>query len=121
MVVDGVLSTLVTFGRTFAPCNDPSEVCFRHREPAHAAVYTAVFLCPVRLGTPRNAMVFARDLLDREPLYSNRFRCLGCWRAFASPKRAAFGVVTWKNTAFQLRASHASCHISLWGDLLATN
>ncbi len=40
------------------------EVWFEHEAPPYAAQYTRVFACPVRFSQPRNALVFARHLLD---------------------------------------------------------
>jgi AraC-like DNA-binding protein len=71
MIIDGVISALVAFGRSFAPGKDPIEVRFRHAEPSYAERYAAVFRCPVHFGSPRNAIVFARAVLERTQLYAD--------------------------------------------------
>lgn len=40
------------------------EVWFEYPEPPHVREYARVFACPVRFNQPRNALVFARSLLD---------------------------------------------------------
>jgi AraC-like DNA-binding protein len=47
------------------------EVWFAHAMPPHAERYQAVFGCPVRYEQPMNALVFARDQLDRPNPYSD--------------------------------------------------
>jgi AraC-like DNA-binding protein len=41
-----------------------NEVWFEHEAPPYAQQYARVFACPVRFSQPRNALVFARQLLD---------------------------------------------------------
>ncbi len=42
----------------------PLEIRVCHQAPSYAHVYEEVFGCPVRFGTARNEIVFARSLLD---------------------------------------------------------
>lgn len=42
----------------------PTEICFAHREPEHAAIFAQVFPCPVRFDREHNAIVFPVGMLE---------------------------------------------------------
>jgi AraC-like DNA-binding protein len=50
---------------------DAQEVWFTHAAPTYAERYAEVFRCPVRFGTPRNAIMFDRKYLDEPLIYAN--------------------------------------------------
>jgi AraC-like DNA-binding protein len=64
--IEAVLTLTYRIGRGFVGENTQSayEVWFRHAEPPYAKQYARVFDCPLRFGQPRNALVFARHVLD---------------------------------------------------------
>jgi AraC-like DNA-binding protein len=64
--MEAVLTLTYRIGRGFVGENTQSayEVWFRHAEPSYAKQYARVFDCPLRFGQPRNALVFARHVLD---------------------------------------------------------
>ncbi len=64
--MDLVLSLTARIGAHFTPSGaQPHEVHFFHDEPSYAHRYRDVFGCPVQFGQEHNALIFARELLDR--------------------------------------------------------
>jgi AraC-like DNA-binding protein len=61
--LEATLGLAYSIGRRLVAVGS-DEVWFQHAEPAYAKQYARVFACPVRFGQPRNALVFARSLLD---------------------------------------------------------
>jgi AraC-like DNA-binding protein len=64
--IEAVLTLTYRIGRGFASGTTAGarEVWFTHAEPSYADQYARVFDCPRRFGQRRNALVFARHLLD---------------------------------------------------------
>jgi AraC-like DNA-binding protein len=63
MSVEATLGLGYRIGRRLVAVGS-DEVWFQHAEPPYVKEYARVFACPVRFGQPRNALVFARSLLD---------------------------------------------------------
>lgn len=64
--IEAVLTLTYRIGRGFVgdPTQSAYEVWFRHAEPPYVKQYARVFDCPLRFGQPRNALVFASNVLD---------------------------------------------------------
>jgi AraC-like DNA-binding protein len=61
--LEATLALGYRIGRTLV-AQGSDEVWFEYEEPPHVAQYARVFACPVRFNQPRNALIFARSLLD---------------------------------------------------------
>jgi len=65
--VDGALALTARIGEQFSGSSGRLiEVRFQHERPSYEHRYHAEFDCPVYFGQEMNALVFSRDLLDRQ-------------------------------------------------------